>query len=280
MYKKILAAVNEHVNSEVSARYALRLAKAAAGKVYFCAVAEPGVSERVFRQAEETVMRMFHRARETGVDAESIIDSGDPVQKIEKMVRAENIDLVFAATRREDVKKRFYVRTTARRLSLHLPCSVALVRVVHMGRIHPKEILVSLKARVSHIRERAHFAAMLAAAFGSRIFVYHATKPIRKFFQGEMHLTPVEWEEKIPAGIAAFIGELGSYEVAHDKRLIPGKDGRGITIEAASRRSDLIIMGASVRSLFVSLFRGNPVERALRETPCDLIILNPKHEDK
>lgn len=280
MYKKILAAVNEHLNSEVSARYALRLAKATEAKVYFCAVAEPGVSERVFRQAEEAAMRLFHRAREAGVESESIIDSGDPVQKIAETVCSEKIDLVFAATRREDVKRRFYVRTTARRLSLQLPCSVALVRVVHMGRIHPKEILLPLKARVSHVSERAHFAAMLAAAFGSRIFVYHATKPIRKFFHGEMHLTPVEWEKNIPSGISEFIGELSRYEVAHDKRLSPGKDGRGITIEAASRRSDLIIMGASVRSLFASLIRGNPVERALRETPCDLIIFNPRHEDK
>jgi nucleotide-binding universal stress UspA family protein len=62
-------------------------------------------------------------------------------------------------------------------------------------------------------------------------------------------------------------------------RMAPGAVGRGIAMEAASRRHDLIIMGASQRSLLSSLLRGNPVEDLLRETPCNLIILKPVHED-
>ncbi|HDH02033.1 MAG TPA: hypothetical protein ENH17_02765 [Nitrospirae bacterium] len=54
---------------------------------------------------------------------------------------------------------------------------------------------------------------------------------------------------------------------------------RSITIEAASKRHDLIIMGASERSLPASILKGNPVEDVLRETPCNLIILKPRHED-
>lgn len=54
---------------------------------------------------------------------------------------------------------------------------------------------------------------------------------------------------------------------------------RSITIEAASKRHDLIIMGASERSLPASILKGNPVEDVLRETHCNLIILKPQHED-
>ncbi len=279
MYRKILAAVNEHVNSEAAARYAMEVARHTKGKIYFCSVVERGVPERLFRRAEEAVFRLFHRARELSVEVESIVESGDPLERISGIVRTEDIDLVFAATRREDVEKRFFVRTTARRLALRLPCSVALVRVVHMGRLRPKEILVPLKARIPELAEQARFVGVLAGAFGARLYLFHATRPIRRFFHGEMHLTPIEWEKKLPRDISEFIGHLDRLKVEHERRLAPGREGRSITIEAAARRADLIVMGPSTRGLLSSLLRGNPVEQVLRETPCDLIILRPRHEN-
>ena len=159
MYKKILAAVNEHLNSEVSARYALHLAKKENAGIYFCSIAENGLADKSFRVAEEAVRRLSAHARELGLTSDCILEAGSPVEQINKIVSAEGIDIVFAATRREDVKRRFYVRTTARQLSLGLPCSVALVRVVHLGRVHPKTILVPLKARIDHVAERGGLTA-------------------------------------------------------------------------------------------------------------------------
>jgi nucleotide-binding universal stress UspA family protein len=50
-------------------------------------------------------------------------------------------------------------------------------------------------------------------------------------------------------------------------------------MEAFVKRHDLIIMGASERSFWASLLQGNPVVEVLREAPCNLIILKPRHED-
>ena len=280
MYKKILAAVNEHLNSEISARYAMRLAKATGSKMFVCHVAGKGGREESFRLAEEAIKRLSLKAKDMGVRVESIFDTGDTLEKIHRTVSSENIDIVFVATRQEDVQKRFYAGTMARRLSVNLPCSVALVRVVHLGRIHPKKILVPLKARIDHIRERAYFAAKTAAAFESDIHLFHTTEPVTSFFHGEIHLKPVELEKKLPRDILLFVEHLNQYEVAHEKRLVSGKAGRNVMIEAAARRFDLVIMGASERSLVRSLLKGNPVEMLLRETPCDLIILKAAHEDK
>lgn len=280
MYRRVLAAINEHLNSEISARYALRLAKAAGARIYFCAIAEQGLSGKAFHAAEEAVRRLSQLARELDVEADCVIETGDPVERIRKIVTSEVIDIVFASTRHEDVKRRFYARTTARRFLIGLPCSVALVRVVHPGRVHPKTILVPLKARVDHIEERARFTALMAGAFGSRLHLFHATRPMMRFFHGEIHLSPAEWEARLPVDIAQFIEQVNRYDIGHEKRLIPGIAGRNITIEAAAKRHDLIIMGASGRSLLHAFVRGNPVEHVLRETPCDLIILRPGHEDK
>jgi len=276
MYRKVLAAVNEHLNSEVAARYAMHLARAAGAKLFLYSVRQPGQTEAAFELARDAAQRLQHRAREIDIDAECLFETGDPVEKIRAIVLAEGIDLVFTATRREDVKHRI-IRggTTARRLLPGLPCSVALVRVVHMGRTHPREILVALKKQIDHIPERSEFTALLAKAFEARVHLFHVTRPVKKFFHGEMHLTPVEWEEKVPPDMSRFISHLDGYGVEHEKRLSPGKAGKSIAIEAASRRRDLIVMGASERGIIDQFLHRTPVEEVLRETPCNLIILKP-----
>jgi len=277
IYRRILSAVNEHFNSEITARYAINLAKACVSKLYICFIAERGMPEQRFSRAEDAMKRLFIEAERMGMEVEGIIETGDPVSEIDRIVRHEGIDIVFASTRREDVEKRFYAGTVARNLSLKLPCSVALVRVVHTGRIHPRNILVPLKAKVDHMRERAYFIAKMAECFDSKVFIFHVTRPITKFFHGEVYLTPAQWEKRLPDDISDFIGHIERYNVEFEKRLSPGSAAKSITIEAASKRHDLIIMGASERGLLSSLIKGNPVEDVLRETPCDLIILKPRH---
>ena len=279
MYRRILAAVNEHLNSEVAARYALHLARVCAAEFYLCFVADKNTPPAVFDHAQAAMKRLFVEAEKTEIKAESITRTGQAVEEIGAIVRNERIDIVFAATRREDVERRFYAGTVARSLSLKLPCSVALMRVVHMGKMRPTKILVPLKARISRVRERAWFTAKMAECCNAKVVVFHAIKPITTFFHGEIHLTPYEWEKRLPEGVSGFMEYLRKYEIEHEGRLLPGKTARSITIEAAAKRHDLIIMGASERGLLTSLIKGNPVEEVLRETPCDLIILKPRHED-
>ncbi|MBI4716046.1 MAG: universal stress protein [Nitrospirae bacterium] len=278
MYPKILAAVNEHLNSEIAARYALNLARGREAKLFVCFIADTGLSQRDFDRAEEAVKRLVAAGREAGLSVEGITATGDPVTEIGKIVRREEIPLVFAATRHEDTQRRYFTGTVARSLSLKLPCSVALVRVVHAGRVRPREILVPLKAAIPACRERAFFTAKMAEAFDAKVFLFHATRPITRFFHGEIHLTPLEWEKHLPGDIADFMEHLNRYGIPYEKKLAPGAISRSITLEAAARRHDLLIMGASERSLLRSILRGNPVEEVLRETPCDLIILRPRHE--
>ena len=106
MYKKILAAVNEHFNSEVTARYALHLAKHLNAKLYICFIADKGMSQHNRRAAEDAVKRLFNEALDLNIQAESIAEMGDPVAEIGKIVHHENIGIVFASTGREDIKKK------------------------------------------------------------------------------------------------------------------------------------------------------------------------------
>lgn len=276
MYKKILSAVNEFLNSEVAAKYAIHLAKECKAKLYLCFIAEKGLSTENFNRAEESLKRLFLLAEKMGIETEEITETGDPVRRIGEIVQNENIDIVFAATRREDIERRFYKGTVARSLMLKLPCSIAIVRVVHIGKIHPKRILVPVRAGLGKIDEKAFFTAQIARSFGSKVFVFHTSESIKKFFHGEIHLTHGELEERMPRNVVLFAEEIGKNKVTYEVNLVTGKTGRAITIEAFAKRHDLIIMGASRRGALASVLKDSPVEEVLRETPCDLIIFKPR----
>ena len=278
MYKKVLAAVNELTNSEVATRYAIAFAKSCRASLSLVFVASPGIGPDIFRQAESALQRLFIEAQKHGIDVESITETGNPFDKINGIVKKNGIDIVFAATRRQDMRKRFFAKTFAREFALKLPCSVAMVRVVRMGKPHPGHILVPFRGRMTGVREMAFFTAKIAEGFGSSVTLFHLPPSMTSFFHGEILLKPLQREEHIPTEVEHFLEYLTKYSVPHEKRTSHGSVARAITIEASLRKNDLIIMGASERSLLGSLVGGNPVEDVLRETTCNLIVFRPAHD--
>lgn len=275
MYRHILAAVNEYSNSEVAARYAVRLAEVCEARLSLIFVAPPGVRREVLKPAEAALERLFLEAEARGVAVESSLKAGDPFLRLAALVEEREVDLVFAATRHEDVSRRYLVRTLSRKLLRHLPCAVALVRVVHPGRISPRNILVPFRGRPSHPREKAFFVARLAQAFGARVTLFLVSEPLPGFLAAPSprgSLPP----EKTLQELERFAACLEQEGVVPERRLGQGPVGRAITVEAALKRNDLIIMGAAERGLWESLTGGNPVEEVLRDTPCNLIIFRPR----
>jgi len=278
MYKRILAAVNEFTNSEIAARYAIALAKSSQAKLSLVFVAEDKLNRDAFRHAENALERLFVDTEAQDIEVESITEKGSPFEKISDIVRKDRIDIVFTATRREDIEKRYFTKTLAREFMLKLPCSVAMARIVRMGKTHPKNILVPLRGQMTHLEERGCFAARLAEEFHASVTLFHLSNPITSFFHGEIHLKPAQREKRIPRDIEQFTECLYRYQIHHEKKIGYGAVSRSITIEAAHRRNDLIIMGASERTLLRSIISGNPAEEVLRETPSNLIILKPRLE--
>ncbi|MBI1810648.1 MAG: universal stress protein, partial [Nitrospirae bacterium] len=81
MYKKILTAVNEHLNSEVTARYAMNLARVSGARLYLCFVAEKEMTAPTINRAKEAVKRISLEAEKIGIVIEAITETGDPVKK-------------------------------------------------------------------------------------------------------------------------------------------------------------------------------------------------------
>jgi nucleotide-binding universal stress UspA family protein len=129
---------------------------------------------------------------------------------------------------------------------------------------------------MTRLEERAGLVARLAEAFQADVTLFHAPKSLSGFFHREGRLSPEEREASAPRDLEKFAAYLERFRIPHEKRLGQGRVATAITVEAALRRSDLIVMGASERGLVHSLLFGNPVEEVLRETPCNLIIFLPR----
>lgn len=276
MYGRILAAVNEYTNSEMAAKYAVAFSKACGARLCLTFVADRRTGTDARRKAELALQRLFREAEMLGLEVESVSTEGNPFQRLTETVRDRAIDLCFISTRHEDVRRRFFTRTLARRLLLGLPSSVAMVRIVHMKHIHPSKILVPLRGSTPCFEERAYFTAKMAEAFGASLTLFHSTLPITRFFHGETVLSPAEREKGLPVDIERLSSYLDRRGIRHEWRAEYGGVSRSITTAAALRRDDLIIMGGGQRGAVRSIFSGNPAEEVLRETPCNLIILRPE----
>ena len=276
MYRHILAAINEHSNSEAAARYAVAAAAAAGASLTLAFVAPPGLPPERVRSVEAALERLFLEASAKKVPVQSLLSTGEPVRQLKHLVREQHVDLAFVATRREDLSRRYFTRTIARRLSLALPCSVALVRVVHPGRVISRHLLVPLMGTIPHLEERALLVGLLAQAFGARVTLFHAPRRLERFFRGAGEVPVTEREPGVIRRMEEFMTLLARFQVETRQRFRRGRPAAAITTEAAVSRHDLIIMGGSTRGLLASLVSGNPVEEVLRETPCNLIIHLPR----
>jgi nucleotide-binding universal stress UspA family protein len=272
MYRRVLATVNEFSNSEVAARYAIICAKACGASLVLLYVDEKRADSDAFNRAEASLKRLFLESEAHGVEIESITESGVPLRKIAEVVRREKPDVVFTSTRRDDLDRRYFARTLSKELLLRLPCAVALVRIVHVGKTAPKRILLPLQGRIAGLEERAYFAAKLAEGYGADLTLFHVSGGVAGLFREEHHMPPREREERLPADVGKFVQQLNRYSIAHDRRTGRGSISHSIAVEAMIRRNDLIVMGSSERGLLKSMLYGNPVEEIMRETPCNLIV--------
>ncbi len=274
MYRRLLAAVNEHLASEIAARYCLELARVTGGKVYLAYIAEKGISGKDLDLAQKAIRRLFLQAKEMNISVEAIFETGEPFRRIKEIREEKGINIIFGATRKEQRDSRYVLGSFAKRL-LSLNSSVALVRIVHLGRLHPRRILIPLKDRIDHIDERAYFCSMMSRAFQSELRLLHIKRPIRRLLHGEIHLTSVEIERDLSKDILSFMEQIKRYGQLSEKRLFHGSPEKDITIEALSGRTDLIIMGSSARGFIQRILERSPVEYVLEKTPCNLIIHKP-----
>jgi len=267
MYRRILTAVDESLNAHAAARYAMALAQACGATLFVAGVLTPTMTGTEEGAMAQSAGSLVSEAEGRGVPAHLLMERGDVVKSLDVLARTHHIDVVMTASRRRDVEQRYFLRTVPQRLMAVLNCSLIIVRVVHLGLLaHPRQILVPVLGGAFDNAERVYLVSQLAAHFHAKLIVFHALEEARRRGQA----VP---QEAGARRVRTFVDSLREAGTEPQVRIVTGPlVGEAIMQEAARHRHDLIIMGASQRSLFTQWRRGNPVEEVMRRTPCDLFV--------
>lgn len=262
-YNKILTVINERTSSSVTARYAISLAMACKAELVLYSAHDPGCDDKTYRNTERHQDQLFSGALELDIVTTRITEIGTTAKLLPKRVIAEKAELVFYPLTPDEHYGAALRIHAVHGLLRTIRSDLAIMRIVHMGKPHPRGILVPLGGIVADCEQRVCFVAALAKSFHSKVTLFH--RPGSQTATG------------MPGDISRFRDGLLQRRVTVQERSGTGHVGRSIAVEAITRHNDLIVLGASERSALRRLFSGNPAGDVMHLPPCNTILFRAAH---
>ena len=239
MYKKVLAEIDETITSEASARYVLKFAKLNNASIYLCFIHK---KEAKFEKASAIFKKLFLEAEKNNLKVECIIKKGERLKELKDIILKEKIDIAFLPS--YDFKK-----------ASKLPCSVAIIKIINMGKISPKRILFILKGKIDYLKEKTDFIMNLSK-------IFHAKVCINYF--GE------------DGNIEKIFSSLRKHEIKFESRIFPKFSYKTVIFQALSKKIELLVVEQK-REGFFGIFKPDSVNNLIENPPCNLIIFKPYH---
>jgi nucleotide-binding universal stress UspA family protein len=257
------------------ARYAIRFAATEADRKLLLLHASDG-------RVEETVAAArFARLAEASADAGvachlEVLPLGPSVHRTLRQAIPHDPDaLLLCGTRVKPRRQAFLTGSVAELLLRGHQCPVLALRVVQPGLLGlPHDLLLPLAGHASGFARLAPILRRLAPQL-RKIYFLHAL-PANPLAQP--HLSPVRQQQQLQGGrryldrvCAELAKELGPPSFAVDRRVLISADpAHLILVEASRLKAQMLLLGASERSLAHRAFHGQTLERILRDTPCDV----------
>lgn len=259
-YRTILAVINEHTGSTVSARYAIMLAASCRAElVLYSAHEAPGDAVTALH-TERHIDHLFGEALALNVAVRRISETGSFSALLLHRIQAEGADLVFYPLTPGERYGVTLQQHTAHHLLRLAGTDLAVMRIMHMGKPHPRRILVPVSGVISDREPRSRFLAALARAFNSQVTLFHR---------------PAAGKHDSPKDLILLRDELLRQDLSVLVRSGTGGIARSIAVEAVSHHNDLIVVGASERSTLRRLLFGNPAGDVMFQPPCNAILFRP-----
>lgn len=256
-YQSIVAVINEHSGSTVCARYAVALAYACTAELVLYTAHGAATCESVLRRSEHHLDHLFSVAFEQGIPVRRISETGLVAKLLPKRATAEGADLVCYPLLPDEQYGATLKQQAVHHLLRCVSADLAIMRIVHMGKPHPRHILVPLGKNIRDQEQRVRFLAALARSFHSRITLFHR---------------PDKGQHRAHHAVAQVRAGLAQHHLPVLERSGSGPVATAITLEAISHHSDLIVLGASERSSLKRLFWGNPAGEVMHSPPCNTIL--------
>jgi nucleotide-binding universal stress UspA family protein len=259
-YRIIIAVINEHTASTVSAHYAMALAASCGSHLVLYCVHDNVHDSATSSRTERHLNHLFSEARAVGVAVSRIAESGAITRLLPHRSHAEVADLVFYPLTPGEQYGATLQQQTAHHLLRTIKADLAVMRIMHMGKPHPRHMLVPVGGLIRDREQRVRFLAALAKAFHAQVTLFHR---------------PETGRQDLPADVVALRNDLRSLHLPLLERGGSGQIARAIALEAVSHHNDLIVLGASERGTVRRLFFGNPAGDVMHQPPCNAILFRP-----
>ncbi len=262
-YRKIISVINEQTSSTVTARYAISLAAAGNAELVLYAAPDEGSNEAVLHHTDRHLDHLFTVAFDLDIPVTRITEIGNISKLLPKRVEVEKADLVFYPLLPDERYGANLQGDAVHLLLRTIRSDLAIMRVIHMAKPHPGQILMPLGKVISDRERRLVFITELAKSFHAQVTLFHLS---------------AEREAKgMPDDITHFRHQLQQQHVTVLERSGRGNLGKAITVEAITRHNDLIVLGASQRGVLRRLFFGNPAGDVMYQPPCNAILFRAAH---
>ena len=255
-YRTIISVVNEQTTSAVTARYAMAIATFCGSELVLYAA--HGADEHTHRHSKRHLEHLFGIASEQGIPVKQVVEAGSMARMLPNYVQSVNADLVFYPLAPGEQYGAPLQQHTIHHLLRTVRADLAIMRIVHMGRLHPTSILAPFGATIGGSGKRELFITALVKSFHAQVTL--------------LHLATGSAGNGMPGDVVRFRDELQRQNITVLERSGRGRIAKAIAVEAITRHNDLIVLGASERSTLKRLFLGNPAGDVMHKPPCNAIL--------
>jgi nucleotide-binding universal stress UspA family protein len=273
----LVFAYDGSINGDWVSRYAVRMAlRAERGTLHAVHVEDGGVAPAELTQKLDRVRRECEEAG-AGFTSQTLPLRGTVDRTLCEAVEHGAGSFLVCGTRARSGARGYLAGTVSERLLRAHPCHVAALRVVQPGLLgapqrlllpmagHPRGIDSAtplLRLLAPDVRQ-AHVLRVMSVRRGT--FRRLSTDTLRRLRRrGREYVQHVE--DQIVARVGLDPKTLDAFVRVSDDW------ANQIVIHASQYKSQLICVGASERTLAERFFYGNPLERLLRNAPCDVAV--------
>jgi nucleotide-binding universal stress UspA family protein len=256
-YRTIIAVINEQSGSTVTARYAIALAASCKARLVLYAAHVDGTSTATLHYTERHIDHLVTAAIEHSIPVTRITEVGAITRLLPKRVLAEEADLVFYPLLPDERYGAPLQQHVVHRLLRTIKSDLAIMRIIHMGKPHPRHILVPLGGSTSDQKQRVAFLAALGTCFHAQMTLFHRS---------------ANQQPALPEDFSTMRTMLRHHHLHVLERSANGPIAKAIILEAISHHHDLIVVGASERNILRRLLFGNPAGDLMHRPPCNVIL--------
>ena len=274
-FRNILFPTDFSTHSRAALPYAAAFARHGGGRVFVVHVQDGKPTADIQSQVNELLSdRLLN-----GVDAETILDEGEPRMEIARNAIEHDIDLITVVTRDRNRFTRAFGGSIAEEIVAESPCAVLAIRppqrdfVTDQGELRLNRVLLATNFRPSSVAA-TQLATQICNRLGAEL---HALYVIGDYFEQISVLFP-------EGGLAALtrlrsyaqqrMGQLSRMNGGGARTYIEeGRPYQEIVKLATTLEADLIVIGTAVHgSLFGnSQVLGSEIERVIRNAPCPVL---------